>query len=71
MYAGSLLFIMLILQIFKSRNKAIGITVSVLKYSIVALFVLHTLGLIARWYISGHAPWSDAYESMMSIVARS
>ncbi|MBP8066779.1 MAG: cytochrome c biogenesis protein CcsA, partial [Flavobacterium sp.] len=31
------------------------------------LFVLHTLGLIARWYISGHAPWSDAYESMIYV----
>jgi cytochrome c-type biogenesis protein CcsB len=25
------------------------------------------LGLIARWYISGHAPWSDAYESMIYV----
>jgi cytochrome c-type biogenesis protein CcsB len=29
---------------------------------------LHTLGLIARWYISGHAPWSDAYESMIYVA---
>jgi cytochrome c-type biogenesis protein CcsB len=29
--------------------------------------VIHTLGLIARWYISGHAPWSDAYESMIYV----
>ena len=31
-------------------------------------FLLHTLGLIARWYISGHAPWSDAYESMIYVA---
>jgi len=30
--------------------------------------VIHTLGLIARWYISGHAPWSDAYESMIYVA---
>jgi cytochrome c-type biogenesis protein CcsB len=24
--------------------------------------------LIARWYISGHAPWSDAYESMIYVA---
>ena len=29
---------------------------------------LHTLGLVARWYISGHAPWSDAYESMIYVA---
>src|SRR5690606_3264348 len=31
-------------------------------------FGLHTLGLIVRWYISGHAPWSDAYESMIYVA---
>jgi cytochrome c-type biogenesis protein CcsB len=29
---------------------------------------LHTIGLIVRWYISGHAPWSDAYESMIYVA---
>ena len=31
-------------------------------------FGLHTAGLIIRWYISGHAPWSDAYESMIYVA---
>ena len=31
-------------------------------------FVIHTLGLALRWYISGHAPWSDGYESMIYIA---
>ena len=30
-------------------------------------FVVHTIGLGLRWYISGHAPWSDGYESMIYI----
>lgn len=30
-------------------------------------FLFHTLGLALRWYISGHAPWSDSYESMIYI----
>ena len=30
--------------------------------------MLHTTGLVARWYISGHAPWSDAYESMIYVA---
>ncbi|ALV24617.1 cytochrome c biogenesis protein [Campylobacter iguaniorum] len=33
----------------------------------VAGFLAHTLGLGLRWYISGHAPWSDSYESMIYI----
>jgi cytochrome c-type biogenesis protein CcsB len=37
-------------------------------YIIVLLaFILHTLGIAARWYISGHAPMSNGYESMIFI----
>lgn len=68
MYAGTLLFVVLIVQIFNSKNKAINIGVTVLKSIVVVLFVLHTAGLISRWYISGHAPWSDAYESMIYVA---
>lgn len=31
-------------------------------------FLVHTLGLGLRWYISGHAPWSNGYESMIYIA---
>ncbi|MCR8667965.1 cytochrome c biogenesis protein CcsA [Aestuariibaculum sp. M13] len=68
MYAGSLLFILLIIQIFKEKNKTLNISVTVFKFIILGLFLLHTAGLIARWYISGHAPWSDAYESMIYVA---
>jgi cytochrome c-type biogenesis protein CcsB len=30
--------------------------------------VLHSLGLILRWYISERAPWSNGYESMIYIA---
>ena len=30
--------------------------------------VVHTIGLIARTLISGHAPWSDTYETMIFIA---
>lgn len=68
LYAGSLLFIILIVQIFKEKSKSINIAVIVFKFVILGLFILHTAGLIARWYISGHAPWSDAYESMIYVA---
>ncbi len=31
-------------------------------------FLAHTGGLAVRWYISGHAPWSNGYESMIYIA---
>ena len=34
---------------------------------LVLFFAAHTAGLGMRWYISGHAPWSNGYESMIYI----
>ena len=37
-------------------------------FSIILIaFVFHNSGLILRWYVSGHAPWSNGYESMIYI----
>jgi len=66
--AGIFMFIFLIVQIIKDKNKFIDISVSVLKYTIFALFLLHTMGLIVRWYISGHVPWTDTYETMLYVA---
>jgi cytochrome c-type biogenesis protein CcsB len=34
---------------------------------LLAGFAVHTIGLSLRWYISGHAPWSNGYESLLYI----
>ncbi|WP_445736862.1 cytochrome c biogenesis protein CcsA [Mariniflexile sp.] len=68
LYAGSLLFVLLIVQIFKDKSKVLNVSITVFKFIILGLFIVHTLGLITRWYISGHAPWSDAYESMIYVA---
>ncbi|MDO5105466.1 cytochrome c biogenesis protein [Capnocytophaga sp.] len=67
LYVGTLMFVLLIVDIF-SRSKVVKNIIKVCKYLIFVLFILHTLGLIGRWYISGHAPWSDAYESMIYVA---
>ena len=68
LYAGMLLFVVLIIQIFNAKRQFINKAVTVFKILVLGLFVLHTAGLIVRWYISGHAPWSDAYESMIYVA---
>jgi cytochrome c-type biogenesis protein CcsB len=60
------MFVLLIFQILKDR-KALRISVGVLKSLIFIFFAMHTGGLILRWYISGHAPWSNAYESILYV----
>ncbi len=62
-----LMLVFTIIQIFKAR-KWLNITINIFHIIIGLLFVTHTLALIARWYISGHAPWSDAYESIIYVA---
>jgi len=68
MYATLLLFVFIIIQIFYQNSKLIDYAVKVFIAAVILLFVIHTGGLIMRWYISGHAPWSDAYESMIYVA---
>jgi len=66
MMAGVFMLMFTVIKIF-NNSKKINIAVKVFHFLIALFFVLHTAGLIARWYISGHAPWSDAYESMIYV----
>lgn len=63
---GVFLFLVLVFQIFKER-RVWDIASYFLKGTIIVMFIWHTAGLIIRWYISGHAPWSDAYESILYV----
>ena len=67
LYVGTIMFVVLIARIFKER-KTLRITTQVCTGLLFFLFALHTAGLTFRWYISGHAPWSDAYESMIYVA---
>jgi cytochrome c-type biogenesis protein CcsB len=64
--AAILMLLFTILKIFKER-KVLNYLVNGMHIFIGLLFALHTGGLIARWYISGHAPWSNAYESIVYV----
>jgi len=66
MYIGTLMFFFVIFQIF-NNNKVINFLIKASIAIIIVLFLMHTSGLIARWIISGHAPWSNAYESMIYV----
>ena len=60
---GILLFIACgeIIADFKWGKKVCGILIALL----VIAFLAHTSGELLRWYISGRAPWANAYESMI------
>ncbi len=63
---GLALLVFIIFNIF--RQKTIGKKMHLAFTIIIGLgFLLHIFGLILRWYISGHAPWSNGYESMVYV----
>ena len=50
------------------QNKFLFLLTRFLKWLIFTGFYIHLSGLIVRWIISGHAPWSNGYESMVYIA---
>ena len=67
LFAGLGLLLILIFQIFYD-NKFTSYLIKLFESLIITLFVFNTIGLAARWYIAGHAPWSDAYESIIFVA---
>jgi cytochrome c-type biogenesis protein CcsB len=64
---GLILFIVAFAALFSKKWAARKIHLTFVTV-LALLFVLHTLGMGMRWYISGHAPWSDTYESLVYIA---
>lgn len=64
--SGALLLGIILLFIFK--NQSLPTKWTRIFYAILALLAsVMTLALALRWYVGGHAPWSNAYESMIYI----
>ena len=68
MFGGILMILLVVAKIFNEKNKILNFLVNFMHIFIALLFVAHTVGLIVRWYISGHAPWSNAYESIIYVA---
>jgi cytochrome c-type biogenesis protein CcsB len=69
---GFLLLIIFFIRIF-TKPDAQYFTISewirkVLMFLLIVIFFYHGAGLGMRWYISGHAPWSNGYEAVVFIA---
>ena len=63
-------FVLLIIQfigLFYTRLK-LRIPVAAATILIIIAFIIHAIGLGMRWYVSGHAPWSNGYEALTYIA---
>lgn len=63
---GGLLLLLGFIELFKPKKFLNTIIKSIIYIGIIG-YVAHFIGLVARWYISGHAPWSNGYEAIVFI----
>ncbi|MBN2772817.1 MAG: cytochrome c biogenesis protein CcsA, partial [Prolixibacteraceae bacterium] len=63
---GFSLLILQFITLFNPKTKTEKLKMVGVIFAIL-LFTAHTAGLALRWYISGHAPWSNGYESMIFV----
>jgi len=63
---GLIMLIGLITMVIRGKKET-SLFVKVLGWLLFSGFLFHTLGLGLRWYIAGHSPMSNGYESMIFI----
>ncbi|WP_368030580.1 cytochrome c biogenesis protein CcsA [Arcobacter sp. s6] len=63
---GLIMLVVAFIVIFKPDFKPKKIT-TVFFIALATLFSLHTFGMGYRWVLSGHAPWSNIYETLVYI----
>ncbi|MFO7371104.1 MAG: cytochrome c biogenesis protein CcsA [Bacteroidales bacterium] len=69
-YYGLIGLALLLLQftgLFYTRLK-LKVPVTIFIVLIIFVFILHTAGLGLRWYLAGHAPWSNGYEALTYVA---
>ena len=49
------------------KSKIITISLNICIAALAVGFIYHTYGMGMRWYLSGHAPWSNGYEALILI----
>ncbi len=67
MILGFVLLVFFLIELFRPKTE-FRKSVTVISILLFVGFLAHTVGLVLRWYISGHAPWSNGYESMIYIA---
>ncbi len=63
---GMIMLISLIIMVIRGKNKN-SVFIRILGWLLFGGYLFHTFGLGLRWYIAGHSPMSNGYESMIFI----
>ncbi len=65
---GLVLLFFVLLKILKPHMHKINGIVKGVQALFILAFIVHTAVLAVRWYVGGHAPWSNAYEAMLYVA---
>lgn len=66
---GFILLIVAFIENFKLKpNKKLKVIIKIGIACFVAAFIYQTFGMGLRWYLSGHAPWSNGYEVLLLVA---
>jgi cytochrome c-type biogenesis protein CcsB len=68
MIIGFVFLVFAFIELFIGKSKPVHYILQILTGLTVIGLIFHLLGLGARWYISGHAPWSDGYEAVVFVA---
>ena len=50
------------------KSRFITYTLIILTTVLAVALIYHSLGMALRWYITGHAPWSNGYEALILVA---
>lgn len=64
---GGILLILSFSQLIRKRIW-LRYAIIILTIGVILIFIYHMFGMGLRWYISGYAPWSNSYETMVYVA---
>lgn len=64
---GIILLILGFIQVLFTRPKWLDVAIKGTLFITFIVFLVNAIGLGLRWYISGHAPWTNGYEAVVFI----
>ncbi|HFS66764.1 MAG TPA: cytochrome C biogenesis protein, partial [Flavobacteriia bacterium] len=68
MLLGFILLVLTFINLFNPKNKLVKILLNISVGFVIAGMLFHIYGMAVRWYITGHAPWSNGYEATVFVA---
>lgn len=62
-----LLFLAFVDNLRSKKSKLLTWSLNICIAVLAVAFIYHTYGMGMRWYLSGHAPWSNGYEALILV----